>query len=70
MEKVGKLFEDYAKAAWNLARALSRTAKDADDMVQNAFPFAGREGYRHIWRIFAATSTRTCGAACAWPAGA
>lgn len=52
MEKVGKLFEDYAKAAWNLARALSRTAEDADDIVQQAFTIAVKKRSEvppHAW---------------------
>lgn len=42
MDQVGRLFEDCAKAAWNLARALTRTAEDADDIVQQAFTIAVR----------------------------
>jgi RNA polymerase sigma-70 factor (ECF subfamily) len=40
MDRVGLLFEANARRVWNLARSLTRSTEDADDLVQQAFTIA------------------------------
>ena len=40
MERIGRLFEANARRVWGLARSLTRTPEDADDLVQQTFTIA------------------------------
>ncbi|CAG0940479.1 partial ECF RNA polymerase sigma factor SigE, partial [Anaerolineae bacterium] len=40
MDRVGRLFEANARRVWGLARSLTRTPEDTDDLVQQAFTIA------------------------------